>query len=347
VSPPLPLRILLSRPALARWRADIERVLAGHGRGAHEFVTTESAVAEARDDIDIAFISRDITGLSTKHEIAPALRACYEVLSRSQDLRWVHVHSAGADRDIYLELHARGVQLTTSSGANADVVAQSMLAGLLALARRLPQLMAAQRAHRWAPLLNDPPPSVAGQTALLVGWGPIGQRIAALLRALDLKVTVVRRQAAPALGGVEFVDYEDFHARLPGTDWLLLACPLTERTRHLVDARALAALPAGAQLINVSRGAVVVEADLIAALRSGHLGGAFLDVYEHEPLPTASPLWDLPNVIATPHTAGHFSGHEQRVAALFLDNLARWCAGQALVNLARPETGAAPALTRP
>ncbi|WP_242671310.1 NAD(P)-dependent oxidoreductase [Hylemonella gracilis] len=339
----LPLRILLSRQALTRWRADIEHVLAEHGRDALEFVTTESAVTGARDDIDIAFISRDITGLSTKHEIAPALRACYEVLSRSQGLRWVHVHSAGTDRDIYMELHARGVHVTTSSGANADVVAQSMLAGLLALARRLPQLMAAQREHRWAPLLNDPPPSVAGQTALLVGWGPIGQRIAALLLALGLKVVVVRRQAAPALGGVEFVGYDDFHAHLPGTNWLLLACPLTERTHRLADARALAALPAGAQLINVSRGAVVVEADLIAALRSGHLGGAFLDVYEHEPLPATSPLWDLPNVIATPHTAGHFSGHEQRVAALFLDNLARWCTGRALVNLAHPAMGAAPA----
>lgn len=331
-----PLRILLSKQALARWGADIARVLGGEP---HELVPVEDAVATmnagGRVDLDIAFISRDITGLSTKHELAPELAACYEVLRRAQSLRWVHIHSAGADRYIYVELRERGVAITTSSGTNAEAVAQSALAGVLALARRLPQLLAAQRERRWAPLLLDPPPSVEGQQALLVGWGPIGQRIAALLGALGLHVTAVRTQAAPAQDGVTFIGFEDFAAALPHTDWLLLACPLSDKTRRLVDARALAALPTGAHLINVARGEVVVEEDLIAALQSRRLGGAMLDVFEHEPLPPDSPLWSLPNVIATPHTAGHFSGHEERVAALFLGNLERWRAGQALPNLAR------------
>lgn len=328
-----PLRILLSQQVLARHGAAITQVL---GARPYEFVTIESAVAGGQGDVDIAFISREVTGLSTKHELAPSLQACYEVLRRSAGLKWVHIHSAGADRAIYVELRARGVTVTTSSGANAEVVAQTALAGLLALARRFPRLMAAQREHRWAPLLgNGLPRDLGGQTAVLVGWGPIGQRIAAFLRMLGLQVVVVRRQAQAARDGLEMVSFEDFLPALTRADWLLLACPLTAQTRELVDARALAALPAGAGLINVARGEVVVESDLVAALRSGHLGGAFLDVFEHEPLPPTSPLWDLPQVMATPHSAGHSDGNEARVAAMFLDNLRRYLAGEALDNVAR------------
>lgn len=335
-----PLRILLSQQALEPLRAPIAQVL---GARAHELVSIESAVAGGRRDIDLAFISRDVTGLSTKHELAPSLQACYDVLRGAAGLKWVHIHSAGADRPVYVELRARGVAVSTSSGANADVVAHTALAGLLALARRFPQLMAAQREHRWAPLLGGQlPRDLGGQTAVLVGWGPIGQRIAAFLRMLGLRVVVVRRQAQAARDGVEMVGFEDFVPALARADWLLLACPLTAQTRGLVDARALAALPAGAGLVNVARGEVVVEADLVAALQSGHLGGAFLDVFEHEPLPPASPLWDLPQVMATPHSAGHSDGNAARVTGMFLDNLRRWCAGETLLNVVNPSTSGEP-----
>ena len=123
---------------------------------------------------------------------------------------------------------------------------------------------------------------------------------------------------------------QDFARWLPQTDWLLLACPLTDQTRRLVDARALALLPPGAGWINVSRGEVVVEADLVAALRSGHLGSAYLEVFEPEPLVADSPLWALEQVIVTPHSAGHAQGNAQRVNAMFIANLACWCAGQPL-----------------
>ena len=119
---------------------------------------------------------------------------------------------------------------------------------------------------------------------------------------------------------------------LPQADWLILACPLTDTTRGLIDRHALALLPPGAHLINVARGEVVNEPDLIAALQSRQLAGAFLDVFAHEPLPAESPLWDLPNVIVTPHTAGHSDGHFERVAQAFVDNLVRWVAGQPLAN---------------
>lgn len=325
-----PLRILLSQQALPQLEAAIAQVM---GERPYELVAIESAVASGRTDIDIAFITRDVTGLSTKHVLAEALQACYAVLRQSGRLQWVHIHSAGADRPVYVELRQRGVAVTTSSGANAEVVAATALAGLLALARRFPQLMAAQRTHTWAPLLaGQLPRDLPGQTAVLVGWGPIGQRIGDFLRLLGLRLIVVRTQPAAASDGVEMVTFETLPQVLPRADWLLLACPLTDKTRQLVDARALAALPKGAGLINVARGEVVVEADLIEALRAGQLGGAFLDVFEHEPLGADSPLWDLPHVIVTPHSAGHSDGNYQRVIGMFLDNLRRWCAGAPLCN---------------
>jgi phosphoglycerate dehydrogenase-like enzyme len=294
-------------------------------------VTLEDIAADETQAVDAAFISRDITGLSSKQVPTEALAACYAVLRRSPQLRWVHAHSAGADRPIYAELRARGVAVTTSSGANAEVVAHSALAGVLALARHLPQLMAAQQQRRWAPLIGGPTPrDLTGQTAVLVGYGPIGQTLQTLLSALRLHVVVVRQRDAPAAPGITTVPHTRLHEVLPGADWLLLACPLNEGTRGLIDATALALLPAGARLINVARGEVVVQAALVQALQEGHLSGAFLDVFEHEPLPADSPLWTLPNVIVTPHSAGHSDGNAARMAAIFIDNLPRWLAGQAL-----------------
>ncbi len=322
------LRILLSDAARQAAGARLGQVL---GQRSYVFVTP----LQGGSDADIAFVSRDVTGLSTKYQVLPETRFFYEAMRNAPGLRWVHVHSAGADRPIYLDLMARGVQVSTSSGSNAGVVAQTALAGLLALARGFPQLMAAQRAHAWTPLIGSAlPRDLAGQTALVIGWGAIGQQLGALLLALGLRVLVVRRSATPAGAGLETLNFDGLDAVLPRADWLLLACPLSEQTRGLVDARALARLPAGAHLINVSRGEVVDEAALVAALQSGQLAGAYLDVFAHEPLPAPSPLWDLPNVIVTPHSAGFSDGNALRVEQMFLDNLARWLAGQPLHKLA-------------
>jgi phosphoglycerate dehydrogenase-like enzyme len=176
------------------------------------------------------------------------------------------------------------------------------------------------------------PPDLAGQTVVLVGWGPIAQKLQPLLALLGVHVVVVRRSAEAAGPGIETVHFTALQQVLPRAHWLLLACPLTAETRGLVDAAALAALPAGAQLINVSRGEVVVESALVAALQTGHLGGAFLDVFEHEPLPADSPLWALPGVMVTPHSAGPAAGNAARTAAIFTGNLSRWLQGQPLRN---------------
>jgi phosphoglycerate dehydrogenase-like enzyme len=285
----------------------------------------------------VAFISREVTGTSTKHEIHPALQRVYELLRQSQSLRWVHIHSAGADRQIYLDLLAKGVRVTTSSGANAQVVATVALAGILALARRFPLLWAEQQTRQWIPMMGERMPrDLLGQTATIVGWGPIGQKLGSLLQALGMRVVAVRQQLAaepsPASGGVEMVTFESWTQVLPKTDWLILACPLTAKTRQLVTASVLASLPPGAHLVNVARGEVVDEPALVSALQSGHLEGAFLDVFAHEPLPSNSPLWALPQVMITPHAAGHSDGNETRVGQMFLDNLRCWNEGAPLRN---------------
>lgn len=329
------LRVLVSRHARERHGALLDAAVADAGAVRPvQWVLLEDQAPHAPQAVDAVFISRDITGLSTKHVPEAALAACYAVIRASPRLAWVHTHSAGADRPIFAELRARGVQVSTSAGANAQVVAASALAGLLALARRFPQLIAAQARREWAPLIGAGPlpPDLHGQTAVLVGWGPIAQALAPHLQLLGLRVVVVRRSHALAAPGVETLTVAELPAVLPRADWLLLCCPLTAETRGLIDAAALARLPAGAQLVNVARGEVVVQADLVQALQAGQLAGAYLDVFEFEPLPAESPLWGLPGVIVTPHSAGQSNGHAARVAEIFAANLGRCLRGEPLAH---------------
>lgn len=314
-----PLRILLSREAIAKWGERIADVL---GERAYELVTPED---ERATFADIAFVSRDVTGLSTKHKVLPDTQRMYDALLAAPNLRWVHIHSAGADRPVYVELAKRGVEVTTSSGANAPVVAQSAVLGLLALARHWPLLMAAQRERRWAPLIaSGLPRDLHGQTAVIVGWGPVGQEIGRLLLALGLKLVVVRQSADPVGPGIRTVGDDRLREVLPGADWLVLACPLNEQTRGLIGPAELALLPRHSGFVNVARGEVVAQEALVGALQAERIAGAYLDVFEHEPLPASSPLWELPNVILTPHSAGFSDGNEERVGIKFLSRLKEW-----------------------
>ncbi|MCD2513142.1 D-2-hydroxyacid dehydrogenase [Comamonas endophytica] len=326
----MPLCILVSEAARASHGGAIAHALAGCP---HTLVTPDE---DAALDAEIAFVSRDVTGLSTKHEVFPETQRFYDAMAASRRLRWVQVHSAGIDRAIYVQLQQRGVMLSTSAGSNAEVVAQTAVAGLLALGRRFPELIAAQRRGEWSPLIRRPlPPDIDGQTATIVGWGEIGQAIGRILTAVGLHIQVVRSSDAPTDQGFASCAYEDIARMLPRTDWLVLACPLTSRTEQLIDGAALRALPRGAGVINVARGAVLDEDALIAALESGHLSGAYLDVFTHEPLAPESALWAMPQVLATPHSAGFSAGNAERVVKIFLDNLRRYAQGQTLARLAR------------
>ena len=293
----------------------------------------------------VAFLSRDLFVGGTRQRLTPRFLRFVEFVLAAPDLRWVQGFSAGTDLHVYQSMLARGLLLTSAAGASAPTVAQTAIAGLLALARGFPRIVESQRRREWRPLSRDGEPrDLAGQTALVVGTGPIGQEIGRLCRALGLRAVGVRRDPASGVppGFDEAVGFSALRDALPRADWLVLACPLTETTRALFDAAALALLPPGARLVNVSRGGVVVEADLLAALESGRVAGAFLDVFTAEPLPPDSPFWNLPNVIVSPHSAAASDGLADRVAAIFCENLGRWRRGEPLLNRVAGNVAAAP-----
>jgi len=164
------------------------------------------------------------------------------------------------------------------------------------------------------------------------GLGGIGMEIARLARALGLYVVGVRRTASKTGPCDEIHTPDKLPELLARSDWLVIACPLTAETRGTINATLLAKLPRGARVINIARGEIVDEPALVAALQSGHLAGAYLDVFAQEPLPPDSPLWDTPNVIVTPHNASASAGNDARVNAIFLDNLKRWNRNEPLIN---------------
>jgi phosphoglycerate dehydrogenase-like enzyme len=326
-----PFKLLLSQHALRTWGA---RIASAVPSGDLTFVTAEEAVAaDGPCDADFAFMTREVTGKSSKDNPTPELRDFEIVLRRSPRLRWLQIHPAGAERPIYRELRNRGVKVTTASGATAVTVSHSALGAVIALNRRFPLLADAQRRHAWEPRLGERAPrDLAGQCAVIVGLGPIGRNIAVLLKMLGMTVIGARRSAEPVAPCDRTVAYDRLSEVLPEADWLILCCPASPLTRGIANATALAAMPAGGHFINVARGEIAVERDVIAALASGHLAGAYLDVFEHEPLDPASPLWDMPNVLVSPHTASHSLGQNEAIFGIFLDNLARWRGGGKLRN---------------
>ncbi|MBS0244905.1 MAG: D-2-hydroxyacid dehydrogenase, partial [Proteobacteria bacterium] len=301
-------------------------ILAAVPPGSLTFVTAEEAgETEAPCEADIAFMTREVTGASSKGNPTPELRNFGKCLRKSPNLRWLQIHPAGAELPIYKELRSRGVKVTTASGATAVTVAHSTLGALIAINRRFPLLADAQRRHAWEPRLGpNSPRDLKGQTATVVGLGPIGQNLAPLLKILGMRVIGVRRSAEPVTPCDRTISYAELPSVLHETDVLILCCPASDTTRGIANRAAFAAMPKGSLFINVARGEVAVQADVIAALQSGHLAGAYLDVFEREPLDPASPLWDLPNVIITPHTASHSLGQNEAIFDIFLDNLSRW-----------------------
>lgn len=326
-----PIKLLLSDFAFRTWGP---RVTAAVPSGGLAFVTSEQAIADGGPcDADIAFMTREVTGKSSKNNQTPELRDFEIVLRRSPKLRWLQIHPAGAERPIYRELRDRGVKVTTASGATAVTVSHSTLGAVIALNRRFPLLADAQRRHAWEPRIGERAPrDLKGQCAVVVGLGPIGRNIATLLKALGMRVIGARRSAEPVAPCDRTIAYDRLGEALPEADWLILCCPASPLTRGIANAAVFAAMPTGAHFVNVARGEIAVEADVIAALASGRLAGAYLDVFEHEPLDPASPLWNMPNVLVSPHTASHSLGQNEAIFEIFLDNLARWRAGGKLRN---------------
>ena len=267
------------------------------------------------------------------------------ILERATCLRWVH-SSAAAVADLLPlgELARRDIVVTNSRGVQAIPMAEQVMAGLLALARRLDLTMAAQRERRWIQELLgevDRPWMLHGKSMTIVGLGSIGEAIADRAHAFGMRVTGVRRR--PELGTPPSVDRvigaDRLADALRGANVVVIAAPFVAATKRLIGAEQLALLSRGAILVNVGRAQIVDTAAMIHALGSGQLGGAVLDVFDQEPLDPSSPLWSMPNVVITPHSAGFRATHWDDVVDLFAENLRRFQRGEPLRNVVDPVAG--------
>ncbi len=251
-------------------------------------------------------------------------------------LRFIQSIGSGTDQFDKAALAARGIRLASAAGVNARAVAEHAMALILALTRRLPEARDNQTARVWRGMIGDltqREDELGGKTLLIVGLGRIGGRLAQLAKAFDMRVVGFRRDPTAGRGAADSV-----HALaalpefLPRADFVALTCPLTDATRGVIDAKALGLLPPGACVVNVARGPCVVEADLVAALRDGHLWGAAVDTTDPEPPAPDSPLWGLSNVLITPHTAGETRKYEANVIEILLENLDRLWRGEATLR---------------
>lgn len=252
-------------------------------------------------------------------------------------LRWVQARNAGAGQQVAqaLEIDRAAIErvaVTTASGVHAIPLAEFTLLGLLAFAKRLPRLQR-DKARRFWPDEEQSSGELRGQTLLIVGAGAIGSEIARLAKAFGMGVLAIKRDVSEPVPHVdELHPIDRLHDLAARADALVCVLPGTEATRGLLDAVLFASIKPGAVFVNVGRGTTVDEGALIAALRDGTLAGAAIDVVEHEPLAPESPLWELDNVLLSPHDTARVPAEEGRQVELFCDNLRRYLAGEALRN---------------
>jgi phosphoglycerate dehydrogenase-like enzyme len=251
---------------------------------------------------------------------------------------------AGVGPVLTPEVLRRDLVVTNASEVHGGVVAEHAFALLLALAKQLNRARDMQREHHWsldALLAESPVPrTVVGATLVLVGLGAIGRRVAAMAKAFGMRVIGVRQD--PARGGEHtdrVVGFDEIDEVLAEADFVLLAAPVTESTRNMINRKRLALLKRSAYLINVARGALVDEAALIEALREKSIAGAALDVFVEEPLPQSSELWRLQNAIITPHSAGLNERLWELQYSVLLENLRRFRAGEMLLNVVNKARG--------
>jgi phosphoglycerate dehydrogenase-like enzyme len=261
------------------------------------------------------------------------------------DLRWIHTSSIGVDALLSEEIIESGATVTISRNVCERPIAEWVLAVLLLFTKDLRRTLEYQRTATWRHRETEP---LLGRRVVVLGVGQVGRETTNLLRAAGMIVDIVGRSPRrdPELGAVHAIDEVD--ELLPEADDVVLALPLTEATRGIIDARRLSLMRPGARLVNVGRGALVVEEALLAAARDGHLGAAALDVFEQEPLPPDHPFWALDNVLVSPHMSGDLVGWRGVVVDRFAANLRRWVAGEPLVDVVdlRDHGASEPALVR-
>jgi len=260
-----------------------------------------------------------------------------EMVDRAARLKWVQALSAGVERFAPALMDRPDVTLTNARGAHAVPIGEHFVAMALSLAHRLPEFQAQKERRLWQRLeLHE----VRGEPALVLGLGYLGREVAARAAAIGMDVSGYDPYVTGAPAGVRRVwEADQLHAALGAAKHVVSCVPLSPSTKWMLGTAEFAAMPAGSYFYNLSRGGVVDEDALVEALASGHLAGAGLDVFAVEPLPETSPLWEMPNVIITPHIAAATPVTTQRVEDILVDNLRRYAAGRPLVNVVSVERG--------
>lgn len=257
----------------------------------------------------------------------PAIVGC-------ESVRWIHAGGTGIDH--FRPWDPTRITVTNSAGAPRQAMAEYAVGAIYALNHHLPRYLRQQTRHEWK---HGTIRVTAGSVAVVIGLGRIGRSIAELAKTAGMTVIGVRARPEPVPGLDEVYPVDRLGDALARADCVIVIVPRTADTKALLDEAAFAQIKPGALLVDLSRGGVVKESALLDALHSGQVRGAFLDVFETEPLPTDSPFWDMENVIVTPHVAGFFEGWEPVVADMFCDNLDRWCRGMPLDNSVDPVLG--------
>ncbi|WP_049922070.1 D-2-hydroxyacid dehydrogenase [Halopiger djelfimassiliensis] len=248
------------------------------------------------------------------------------------DLEWVHSIQAGVDRFPFDAFEANGVILTNSTGIHDRTVGETVAGYLLAFSRRLHEHVANQQDRRWERPEWDAAFTLPGKTACVVGTGTLGSGVAEVLGALGVRVIGVRRSHDPVPGFDEVFATDRLHEALFDADFVIVTVPLTDETRHLFDADVFDAMRDDAYFVNVARGPVVDESALIDALEADRLAGAALDVFETEPLPAESPLWEMDDVIVSPHCAAYTRDYFRDVGDIVRENVDRLETGEPFHN---------------
>jgi phosphoglycerate dehydrogenase-like enzyme len=278
-----------------------------------------------------------------------------DLARRAPNLRWVQLLSAGADHAL-AALNNASFSMTTGSGIHATPIAEYTIASMLAYAHKLHTLIRAQLRHEWMRSggLRGSIDELSGKTMGIIGYGSIGRETARLGKALGMRVLALKRDPSTrrdtgwcpvGLGDPEgnipekFYGADDCCTILSESDYVSVTLPLTEHTRRFIGRKEIAAMRPATFIVNIGRGGVIDENALIEALKAGTIAGAGLDVFEQEPLPKESPLWDLENVILTPHMSGGNRGYMDRACELFADNLKLFTAGKPLLNLVDKQFG--------
>jgi phosphoglycerate dehydrogenase-like enzyme len=266
--------------------------------------------------------------------------AVSDVWADADSLEWIHITAAGVDTLLFDALRESDVAITNARGVFDRPLAEYVLGAVIAYAKDGRNSFDLQRRHQWQHRATR---SITGATALVVGTGGIGREIAKMLRAAGLVVRGAGRRAVaddPDFG--EVIESDNLAAEAGWCDHLILAAPLTAKTRGLVGSTVLEAMKPDAHLVNIARGPMVDEAALLAALTERRIGGATLDVFDAEPLPPEHPMWDAPNVTITAHMSADVVGWRDTLAAQFADNVRRWLAGEPLRNVVDKELGYIP-----